>query len=749
MLNRREFNRNALSAGVIAALSPITGFSRNPRGGSAASSSWKTLPVGGGGYVRGLIVHSDGTMVGRTDTAGAYLYNSTTQTWSQLVNSSSMPSAYIATNPINLGSETGGQGVYEFAIAPSNSSVMYMNFGGYIFSSANKGVTWTQTAFAQDTSCNPNDGNAEVGQKMAVDPASSNIVYVGTEATGLRSTANGGTSWSTVTGVPAGTGAGITGILFDPSSSVVSGVTQGIYACRQGTGVYHSTNGGSTWALTSSGPADVEYACISTSGVYYCVGDNYANVWKYNGTWTKLIAGSADSFQGIAINPFNQSELVVTNFNGQVSISYDGGTTWSGINGNTSIVATDIPWLQSAQLNGGTGPAFYMSAGGLQFSPLTNGLLFQSAGTGMWKMSVPSSGATSGTALTWTDFSVGIENLVANDILVPPVNGGTPILACWDRPFFDISSVGSYPSTYGPVNSLTIQMGWQLDYASSSPGTVVGLSSWGDSQSGITTNNGVSWTLFGATASNFTQSFGQGGGCIAASTPSNIIWAPAGGTAPSYTANGGTSWNTISISGIASWGGFQGQYFINQRSVCADRVSANTFYLYFAGNGVYKSADGGATWTQQLAGYIESNHSQAGFNSKLVSVPGNAGHLFYTAGPQSGNTLTTPINQPFFRSTNGGVTWTAVSNVLAVSCFGFGKIASGQTYPAVYIYGYVNSVLGVWQSVDNCVTWTNLGAFPAGVVVAVGCISGDPNIFGRVYVGFGGGGGGGGFAYIG
>lgn len=704
---------------------------------------WQTLKVGGGGFVRGLIIAADGTMVGRTDTAGAYLYNSGANTWNQLVNSSSLPSAYLATNPFALGSETGGQGVYELAIAPSNSSVMYMNFGGYIFSSANKGTSWTQTAFVQDTSCNPNDGNAEVGQKMAVDPANSNIVYVGTEGTGLRSTANGGSTWATVSGVPTGTGAGITGILFDPSSSVVGGVTQGIYASRNGTGVYHSTNGGSTWALTSGGPVDVEYACISTTGVYYyCVGDNYANVWSYNGTWTKLIAGSADSFQGIAINPFNQSELVVTNFNGQVSISYNGGTTWSGINTNTALVSTDIPWLKAANLNAGIGPAFYLSAGGLQFSPITNGLLYQSAGTGMWQMNVPA-GATSGTALTWTDFSVGIENLVANAILVP--TGGTPILANWDRPFFDIASVGTYSSTYGPVNSLTIQAGWSLDYASSSPSTVVGLSTWGDNQSGITTDNGVSWTIFSATASNYLQSFGLGGGCIAASTPTNIIWAPAGGTAPSYTTNGGTSWNTIAISGIASWSGFQGQYFTNQRSVTADRVNATTFYLYFAGNGVYKTSDGGATWTQQLAGYIESNHSQAGSASMILSVPGNAGHLFYTSGLLSGSTLTIPVNEPFYRSTNGGVSWTAVSNVLAVSCFGFGKVATGQTYPAVYIYGYVNSVLGVWQSVDNCVTWTNLGAFPDGVVVQVSAISGDPNTVGRVYVGFHGGG----YAYYG
>ena len=53
------------------------------------STNWQTLKVGGGGFVRGLDIAPDGTMVGRTDTNGAYLWNGTQ--WEQLVTSSSMP----------------------------------------------------------------------------------------------------------------------------------------------------------------------------------------------------------------------------------------------------------------------------------------------------------------------------------------------------------------------------------------------------------------------------------------------------------------------------------------------------------------------------------------------------------------------------------------------------------------------------------------------------------------------------------
>ncbi|MGA7524687.1 MAG: hypothetical protein WBW84_19720, partial [Acidobacteriaceae bacterium] len=262
-----------------------------------------------------------------------------------------------------------------------------------------------------------------------------------------------------------------------------------------------------------------------------------------------------------------------------------------------------------------------------------------------------------------------------------------------------------------------------------------------------TTNNGASWTYFAATAPNWNQSYGNGGGCIAASTPSNIVWAPAGGTAPSYTTNGGTSWTAISISGISSWSGFEAQYYQapNQKGVAADRVNANTFYLYFPSNGVYISTNSGATWTQQKSGYIESNGSWSGYGSTLRSVPGNAGHLFYTSGNVGSQTFTNAQSVPFYRSINGGVTWSTVSGINGVQCFNFGAIAPSQSYPSIYAAGFVSNVFGVYYSVDDGVTWTSLGSPLSSLQTLsnITCIAPDPNNFGYVYVGLTGAG----FAY--
>ena len=111
--------------------------------------------------------------------------------WVQLVTATSLPAAFVAANSLASSSA----GVYEIQMAPSNSNIMYMMLDGYIFSSTNKGTTWTQTSFAQ-VSADPNASTRQYGQKIAIDPNNPNIVYVGTPRNGLWVTTNGGTSWS-------------------------------------------------------------------------------------------------------------------------------------------------------------------------------------------------------------------------------------------------------------------------------------------------------------------------------------------------------------------------------------------------------------------------------------------------------------------------------------------------------------------------------------------------------------------------
>jgi hypothetical protein len=66
--------------------------------------------------------------------------------------------------------------------------------------------------------------------------------------------------------------------------------------------------------------------------------------------------------------------------------------------------------------------------------------------------------------------------------------------------------------------------------------------------------------------------------------------------------------------------------------------------------------------------------------------------------------------------------------------------ASGASYPAIYIAGYVSGKWGIWRSDDNAATWISLGANPLGNADLVKTIAGDMATYGKVYIGFGGSG---------
>lgn len=161
--------------------------------GYSPGTSWKTVPLGAGGFVTNINVCNDGTIYGRNDTGLAYKYSTALSLWVNLVTT------------VSMGSTTAPAKVNEIAVAPSNSNVMYMLNAGAMYTSTNGGGSWTLqsgfTAVAQNTA-QYNDVYRLNGHKIAVDPINSNIALVGTGANGLFITTNGGVIWSAVTGVP-------------------------------------------------------------------------------------------------------------------------------------------------------------------------------------------------------------------------------------------------------------------------------------------------------------------------------------------------------------------------------------------------------------------------------------------------------------------------------------------------------------------------------------------------------------------
>ena len=87
--------------------------------------------------------------------------------------------------------------------------------------------------------------------------------------------------------------------------------------------------------------------------------------------------------------------------------------------------------------------------GGMEFSPSVPNELIVSDGVGVWTTTIPTQNFAWNTPVIWNDQTLGIENLVAVEVIVPP--GGNPVLASYDRAFFYLNNPNAYPSTYGPI----------------------------------------------------------------------------------------------------------------------------------------------------------------------------------------------------------------------------------------------------------------------------------------------------------
>lgn len=712
---------------------------------------WRSLKIGAGGFVTGIDIASDGTKVIRTDTYGAYWWNASAPNpghaggsgmWQQIVNVDSMkPSEYS----MAMAETANGPGVFEIRIAPSNTSRFYMCFNGKLYRSDNKGSTWNATGLLPVKE-SANDTTKGFGPYIAVDPANADVVYASTPSSGLFVSTNAGASFQRVVTVgnasmPSGAGQGGGHLIgFDSASGLVERRTQGIYVSTYGSGVYHSADGGSTWVLTSGSPITHHHMVVANDGCVWLVDDSGSNhgLWIYRGgTWKNSTEVNGGQWWSVAVDPANSARAVLSGAGGEIDITTDHGSTWSGINYNGRRVATDIPWLAWTK-------EIFMTNGNTVFDPSDSNKLYFAEGIGVWYSSPPESLRTT---FNWNSQSAGIEQLVANGITSPWGASSKPLVYGWDRPVFRVDNPGVYPASHGPNRDDAIKMGWSADWSPSSPLNVVIQT--GDTQSSASADGGLTWRPFPSVPGTIING---SGGTICVSTPTNWLWQQSNNGSPYYTTDGGLTWNTANIAGIPShpketgWGFV---HFVDAQAAAADRVNDGVFYMYNYGpsgarqaEGFYRTTDGGVSWS-----HISSGQTRVlpGGIVRLKSVPNNAGHLFFSGGLPAGSQGPWPHMQRFYRSMDGGTTWRDVSSgryiIREVWDFGFGKAAPGQAYPTIYLYGWVNGIGGFWRSVDNASTWTQIGGlFPIGWFDQLKAVEGDANIYGRVYAGFSGSG---------
>ncbi|KOU00617.1 carbohydrate-binding protein [Streptomyces sp. NRRL F-5755] len=671
------------------------------RAAAAGPYTWRNAQVVGGGYVTGLVFNprEKGLLYARTDMGGAYRWDTAAEQWIPLTD-------WLGEKDWNL------LGIDALATDPVDPDRLYLATGTYtnnwagngaILRSTDRGRTFQRTDLPFKLGGNEDGRGA--GERLVVDPSDHRTLLLGTRKNGLWRSTDHGVTWRQVSSFPvkdgAGSGAGISFVTYGPagSNTVYVGVAD------RSASLYRSTDGGSTWKAVPGHPTGQlpQHGVVSGDGSLYLTytdnlgpnGVTAGSVWKYTpagGAW-KNISPSQGSygFSGLAVDPRKPSTVMVTTLGrwwpeDEIYRSTDGGTTWKALAGKSVRNAFAAPYI-------GTHTGHWMTA--LAIDPFDSGHVLYGTGNGIWR-SKDADATDSGGNSHWTVGARGLEETALMDAIAPP-GGATVITAMGDQGGFRHDDLTKVPA--GRMNNPMMTNSSDIDFAQANPSVMVRVGRGGAQDGAYSTNGGNSWTGFRSE-----PVAGADSGHVAlAADGSSIVWTEAG-QVPYRSTDKGASWSKVGGLGTGA-------------VVVADRSSAGTFYS-LAGGTLYASTDGGATFTARATGLPA--------DGRLKAVPGVAGDLWIAGGDQG-----------LLHSTDGGRTFARLTTVKSAAALGFGKAAPGASYQALYMIGTVKDVSGVFRSTDKGATWlrVNDDAHQWGNIGSVGVITGDPDTFGRVYVG--------------
>jgi hypothetical protein len=724
--------------------------------GPAASftPAWRAVQTSGGGALTQIHVYSDGTILTTGDSYGAWSYSSSgsvardgttyaVPAWALIATSDSLPSGDVNASTAYSGNTT----AWALAAAPSNTSVMYMAYNNKLYYSINRGATWNSSGVTE--TFNPN-GNYVPGSALAVDPINPDVAYFVTLASGVKTTTAGsiGGSWSLISTatIPASPSGKSGNVLFDSSAGTTVGKTNRILISVVGSGVYESTNAGSSWTHITAGspPTNVNMLSVDSFGVVWAVEGFLGTagiVYKYSGGSWSTVTGASIAILSVFQNPLfvgiqADNQLLACTTTGQITSSLDNGATWvdtaSGSNLTLGSSGAQPAWLNVANQ--------YDSSGNLNLNLIqagidTSGKIWAATGIDVFTTPVPITGGSRNTTLAWAANTLGIDQLVSNQITSPPGIG--PWLSVWDRGIFPIGNPDT-PATFQFLNSNNISSpfakgiinpAWGQDFVA---GTQIGAVCIAQNATLIakTVDGGQTWT---PTTNNPAS---MGFGCtIACSTTSNWISNSVQNASALmyYTTDSGATWNPSTLNG--SPGGIVTNFSNNRQVLAADRVTAGTFYFVDVNQKFFISINNGATFnaaaTSGVTGGVQSDQLKA---MPMLGSTNTAGYVFYVGQVA-----------PLYRSINGCGSFSICNASMdKVVVFGFGAPKPGSgAFATIYAYQASGGTAaqGLYQSQDAGTTWTACNIpvselWPYRVMDLPTCLTGDTDVYGRVWISF-------------
>jgi hypothetical protein len=743
-----------LAAGAVAVVAQVA-VSPSAAPASAAASepySWRNVRIDGGGFVPGIVFNPTerNLIYARTDIGGAYRWQQSSQSWTPLLDWVGWDRwgwngvLSMATDPVQTNRVYAAVGMYTNDWDPNN---------GAILRSTDKGDTWQ--AYQLPFKVGGNMPGRGQGERLAVDPNRNSTIYYGAEGgNGLWRSTDYGATWARVTNFPnAGNYAqdpndpndyltgnqGVTWVSFDSSTGTAGNATQTIYVgvADKANPVYRSTNGGTSWERIAGQPTGYlahkgvvdhvgGFLYIATSDTGGPYDGAKGDVWKFarsTGTWTQISpvpSSSADAYygySGLTIDRQNPNTIMVAT---QISWwpdaiffrSTDGGATWTRIwdfgaypnrTKRYTMDISSVPWLSL-----GANPAPPEEAPKLgwmnesvEIDPFDGNRMMYGTGATIYGTTNLRNWDSGGT-LTIRPMVRGLEETAVLDLISPPT--GAPLIS-------GLGDIGGFRHTnIDAVPPMMFQQPYftsttSLDFAELNPSIMVRAGNFADSERpndshvAFSTDGGANW--FQAQEPG---GINNGGTVATAADGSRFVWAPGdAGQQVVYSVGYGNSWSQS--------GGIPANAVIS-----SDRVNPNKFYGYSAGR-FYVSTNGGQSFTATAATGLPST------GAKFRAVAGAEGDIWLAG--ETG----------LFRSTDSGASFTRASNVSGAVNVGFGRAAPGQTYPAVFLVGTVEGVPGVYRSDNAGGVWVRINDDQHQYGNMGEALTGDPRVYGRVYLG--------------
>ncbi|CAM5665726.1 sialidase family protein [Streptomyces aurantiogriseus] len=722
-LTRRTVLAGTAAAAALTAVPAVSGSAHAAEQAeptAAATYRWRNAVIGGTGFVTGVLFHPSvrGLAYARTDIGGAYRWDDRTSRWTPLTD-------HLGWDDWNL------LGVEAIAVDPAHPNRLYLALGTYaqswagngaILRSEDRGATWTRTDLTVKLGANE-DGRG-TGERLLVDPRSSDTLWLGTRHDGLLKSTDRGATWaavSTFPATPSATGQGVT-LLVAAGRTVYAGWGD---ADGTATNLYRTADG-TTWEPVPGQPTGTA-AKVPVRAAYdkhtrelYVTyanapgpnGQSDGSVHKLataTGTWTEVTPvkpggttsdGSTDSFGygGVAVDVCRPGTVVVSTNNRWAAVdtvfrSTNGGRTWTSLKDTAVFDVSETPYLKWGEDK----PKFGWWIQALALDPYDSGHIVYGTGATLY-----------GTRdlVHWAPQIRGLEETSVRQLISPPAGEAHLISGSGDIGVMYHERLTASPSR-GMATNPVFGTATGLAQAAAKPSYVV-RTGWGDHGNGACSHDGgQTWAPFEAQPDIAKSAPGP----VATNADGSVLlWSFVhwdGTKYPAYrSADNGATWTEVTS-------------FPKGATPVADPADPTLFYAYDTDTGtLYASADSGRTFTARATG-LPSGDSQF----KLVAAPGRTGDLWLSV---KWNGL--------YRSTDGGASFSKITSCWASYCLGFGKAADGAAYPAIYQVGSTETITAVYRSDDEAKTWVRINDDRHQWGWIGETITGDPRVHGRVYL---------------